>query len=92
MMRKLAAVLCVLLMLVALSSATAAAAQPPSPQPQDEFVPIDQLPPEEQVPAAPMVVAAYGFVWVAFLGYAFTIVRRMRKVEADIAALERGRR
>ena len=67
--------------------------QPPSrPQPQDEFVPIDQLPPQEELPAAPMVVAAYSFVWVAFLAYFFTLTKRLRKVETDLAALERGRR
>ena len=67
--------------------------QPPSrPQPQDEYVPIDQLPPQEELSAAPMVVAAYSFVWVAFLVYFFTLIRRLRKVETDLAALERGRR
>jgi CcmD family protein len=67
--------------------------QPPSrPQPQDEYVPIDQLPPQEELPAAPMVVAAYSFVWVAFLAYFFTLIKRLRKVETDLAALERGRR
>ena len=65
---------------------------PPRPQPQDEYVPIDQLPPQEDLPAAPMVVAAYSFVWVAFLVYFFTLIRRLRKVETDLAALERGRR
>ncbi len=64
----------------------------PKPVPQDEFVPIDELPPQEQMPAAPMVVAAYSFVWVAFVAYVFTLVTRVRKVEADLAALERERR
>ncbi|MGQ0737105.1 MAG: hypothetical protein ACT4QD_26095 [Acidobacteriota bacterium] len=68
------------------------AAQPTKPTQQEEFVPISELPPEEQVPAAPIVVAAYGFVWVAFIAYCFTLVRRVRKVEADLAALERTRR
>jgi CcmD family protein len=65
---------------------------PSKPAPQDEFVPIDQLPPQEELPAAPMVVAAYSFVWVAFLAYFFTLIKRLRKVETDLAALERGRR
>jgi CcmD family protein len=60
------------------------------PQQQDEFVPIDQLPPEEQMPAAPMVVAAYAFIWVAFIAYVFTLVKRVRKVEDDVRRLERG--
>ena len=62
----------------------------PKPAATDEFVPIDQLPPQEQVPAAPMVVAAYSFVWIAFLAYILSLVKRIRKVEIDIAALEKG--
>ncbi len=53
-------------------------------------MPIDQLPPQEQVPAAPMVVAAYSFVWIAFLAYVLQLVKRVRKVEADLAALEKA--
>jgi len=86
-----------LLGIVLIGSLTVTAAQPPEgkpsqPQQQEEFVPIDQLPPDEQLPAAPMVVAAYAFVWVAFLFYVFTLVRRMRRIEADLAALSRERR
>jgi CcmD family protein len=78
---------------IMLFAAGAAAAQPPKqPQQQEEFIPIDQLPPEEQVPAAPMVVAAYSVVWLAFVGYVFTLVRRIKRVEADLASLERSRR
>lgn len=65
-------------------------AQPP--KQQDEFVPIDQLPPEEQMPAAPMVVAAYAFIWIAFLVYVFTLVSRMKKLERDLQRLEQERR
>jgi hypothetical protein len=71
----------------------AQAEQPSSrPAPQDEFVPIDQLPPQEELPAAPMVVAAYSFVWIAFVAYFFTLLKRLRRVETDLAARERGRR
>ena len=73
--------------------AVAAAQQPPEkPVPQDEFVPIDQLPPQEQLPAAPMVVAAYSFIWIAFVVYCISLVKRVRKVESDLAAIEKGRR
>lgn len=58
----------------------------------DEFVPIDELPPQEQVPAAPMVVAAYSFIWIAVLAYVLSLVKRIRKVETDISALEKGNR
>jgi CcmD family protein len=59
------------------------------PAARDEYVPISELPQDEQMPAAPMVVAAYAFVWVAFVGYVFTLVNRTRKLEADLRALER---
>jgi CcmD family protein len=63
--------------------------QPAKPA-QDEFVPIDQLPPGEQLPAAPLLIAAYSVVWLAVAGYLFSIWRRLDRVERDIA--EAGRR
>ena len=68
---------------------TLVAAQPPSAAAQEGFVPIDQLPPGEQLPAAPLLIAAYAFVWVATLFYLWTIWRRLDKVETDMRALER---
>ena len=74
-------------------SLTVVAQQPP-PQPakpaQDEFVPIDQLPPGEQLPAAPLLIAAYSVAWLAVAGYLFSIWRRLDRVDRDIA--EAGRR
>ena len=68
--------------------------QKPAPQPakpaQDEFVPIDQLPPGEQLPAAPLLIAAYSVAWLAVAGYLFSIWRRLDRVDRDIA--EAGRR
>jgi CcmD family protein len=70
----------------------AAASQPQPPQPaQEEFVPLDQLPREAELPAAPMVIAAYSFVWVAFLVYIFSMIKRVKKLESDVRTLE-GRR
>ena len=79
----------------ALACAPAAASQQPAPaagQPeqQDEFVPIDQLPPGEQLPAAPLLIAAYSVAWLAVAGYLFSIWRRLDRVDRDIA--EAGRR
>ena len=31
---------------------------------QDEFVPIDELPADEKLPAAPLLIAAYAVVWM----------------------------
>jgi CcmD family protein len=51
---------------------------------QDEFVPIDQLAPEDRLPAAPLLIAAYGFVWVALLGYLWSVWRRVQSVEREV--------
>lgn len=62
------------------------------PQPPKEFVPVDEVPPGEQIPAINLVAAAYGFVWLAVLGYAWSIARRLKSVEAELAQLESKKR
>jgi CcmD family protein len=62
------------------------AVQPPPAQ--GEFVPIGQLPPGDQLPAAPLLIAAYAFVWIALMAYLWSIWRRLEKVEAELKALE----
>ena len=69
-----------------LLSAGPALAQPPQ---QNEFVPVNTLPPSDQLPSAPLLVAAYSFVWLATMFYLWTIWRRLGKVEAELQALER---
>ena len=65
-------------------------AQPPRPAPaQDGFVPVDQLPPQDQVPAAPLVIAAYAVVWIAVFGYLWSIWQRLGRVEHEIAEARR---
>lgn len=61
------------------------ALQPPAAQ--SEFVPVNQLPPADQLPAAPLLITAYAFVWVAVFAYVWSIWRRLTKVEADMNAL-----
>jgi CcmD family protein len=68
--------------------AAAGLAQPP-PGGQGEFVPLSQLRPTEQLPAAPLLIAGYAFVWVAVTLYLWSIRRRLDRVEADMQALER---
>ncbi|MGE3841320.1 MAG: CcmD family protein [Vicinamibacterales bacterium] len=63
----------------------AAALQPP--EQQDEFVPVDELPAQESLPAAPLLIAAYAFVWVVVLVYLFSIWRRLGRVERDMASV-----
>jgi CcmD family protein len=67
----------------------AAAAQPPPTAQQSEFVPISELPPGDQLPAAPLLVGAYAFVWVVLLAYLWSIRNRAGSVRAEIERLER---
>jgi CcmD family protein len=80
-----------------LLTARLGAFQPPAGQPptgqtppgqapagQSEYVAVDELPPVEQLPAAPLLIAAYAFVWLAVFFYVWTIWRRLNKVEAEI--------
>ncbi len=60
-----------------------------APAGQNEFVPVSSLPPTDRMPAAPLLIAAYAFVWLAVCFYLWTIWRRLGKVEADMQALER---
>jgi CcmD family protein len=62
-------------------------AQPPKP-PQG-FVPVDQLPNQEAIPATPLVAAAYAVAWVAVLIYLFSIWRRLNAVEREIGEVAR---
>jgi CcmD family protein len=70
---------------VALLSSSAFALQPPAGQ--GGFVPVDTLPPGDQLPAAPLLITAYAFVWVAVMFYLWTIWRRLNKVETEMRAL-----
>jgi CcmD family protein len=60
--------------------------QPPSPA-QEGFLPIDELQPKEQLPAAPLVMAAYAVAWIAVFVYVWSIWRRLAQVEHDLAAV-----
>jgi CcmD family protein len=56
-------------------------------EPQDQFVPVKSLPQQDQLPAAPLLMTAYGFVWAVLLVYLWTIWRRLMKVERDMQEL-----
>ena len=81
---------------IVLLSAQAFALQAPSgqtppgqaPPGQGEFLPVDQLPPSEQLPAAPLLITAYAFVWIAVFFYVWTVWRRLNRVEAEMRQLE----
>ncbi len=73
-------------LLSVLLAGSAVASQPPAAQ--GEFVPATPGTATEQLPAAPLLIAAYGFVWIAAMGYMWTIARRLNKVEDELRALE----
>ncbi len=66
-----------------------AAAGPQPPRAQEEFVPVEQLPPSDALPAAPLLVAAYAFAWLAVFGYLWAVWRRLGKLEREIADVAR---
>ena len=70
---------------VVLLAAPAMALQPPPGQ--SEFVPVDAVPVADQLPAAPLLITAYAFVWVAVMFYVWSIWRRLNKVEDEMKAL-----
>ena len=50
-------------------------------------MPVKDLPQQEQLPAAPLLITAYAFVWVALLVYVWTVWRRLLKVEREMREL-----
>ena len=82
MTRRLFAVL-----LLVLALAPVARAQQP-PQPQDEFVPMSELPPQDQLPAAPLLIGAYAFVWLLLGGYVLSVARRLGSVQRELERLD----
>ena len=72
------------------SPGTAPVAPPPASTAapaQDEFVPISQLPADEQLPAAPLLIAAYAVVWIILAVYVWTLWRRFLRAEQDLKSL-----
>jgi CcmD family protein len=58
------------------------------PQQQTEFVPLDQLPPQEQLPAPRLLIAAYSFVLAALFLYVLSVARRVSGVRREVERLE----
>jgi hypothetical protein len=53
------------------------------------FEPVGNLPPQEHLPAAPLLIAAYAFAWVMILGYVWLVWRRIGAVRNELADVER---
>jgi len=69
------------------AASTVRAQQPPAAT--DGFVPVDELKPQEQIPAAPFVMGAYAVAWIAVFGYMWSIWQRLNRVERELAEVSR---
>ena len=86
---RLLRIVCVLAALTAIPALPSIAfARERQPQPPADFVPVENAPPGEQIPAMPLLGIAYGLIWVGVFGYVWSLARRLQKVEAEIADLE----
>ena len=90
-MLKRLVLLSVVLTLATTAVSPLVALQPPTTS-QDKFVPIDQLPPEEKLPAAPFLISAYVIVWLIAMFYIWTIWQRVNRLEGEFRILERRAR
>jgi len=72
---------------VLLLCAPASAFQPPASA--GEYVPATPGTATEQLPAAPLLIVAYAFVWIAAMFYVWTVWRRLGKVESEMQTLAR---
>jgi CcmD family protein len=90
-MRRLIVTVVALAFVLGLGAPAIAQTQQPPPKPaaQDEFLPIDQLAPKEELPAAPLVMAAYAIAWLILFVYVISVWRRLDKVEGEIAEVSR---
>ena len=84
-MRTLIRAIAVVFVLTMQLSPLAAQTQP---RQQEEFTPIDQLPPQEQVPAAPLLVGAYAFVLLMLFGYLVMVSRRLSAIQTEVNRLD----
>jgi CcmD family protein len=79
-----------LAMLVMLVAATGTALTQQPPPDQDGYVAVtdaDRV--QEQLPAAPLVMAAYAIAWVAVFVYLWFIWQRLGRVERELADVSR---
>jgi CcmD family protein len=77
---------CAVVLLLVSWGINAGAQQPP--KQQKEFTPIDQLPPTESMPAAPLLVTAYAFVMIVLFVYVLSVARRLSTVQDELNRLD----
>lgn len=91
----LATILCLPAVVVAAQEPASSPASAPAQRPtaaQDGFVPVSQLPPTEELAPGPLVLGAYGFIWVAVLIYVWSLARRLNAVQKDFDSLSKRQR
>ena len=54
----------------------------------NEYVPIKELPPQEQLAAAPLLIGAYVFVLAVLFVYVFSVARRLTNVQRELDRLD----
>jgi len=86
---RLAAIAVLSIVVVAGLAPSLSAWQPAQGSSQDEFVPVRDLPGSEQLPAAPLLIAAYVVVWLVLLVYVWSLWRRIGAVGRDLDELAR---
>jgi CcmD family protein len=91
-MRQIARLMVVMLFVgILIAGVSDAFAQQPSvAAPEQGFVPLKNLPAQqEQLPAARLVMTAYAVAWIVVVLYLWSIWRRLAGVEREIAAVGR---
>ena len=83
-MSRVRIVIVVMVALLVIGAGYAAAFQ----QPPEGFVPVEQLPTDEGMPAAPLVATAYAVAWGAIMVYVWTVWRRLSKVQRELAEVK----
>ena len=73
---------------LALASSAAAQAQEPPPDRSQSFQAVKGAV-KEDVAGGPLLVAAYGLIWVVLLLYVVRLVRKQQRAQADLTRLER---
>lgn len=89
--KRLLRILSIVVALVVMMPAPSVTAQTQKPPAgQEGFVPIDELGDvKEELPATPLIAAAYGIAWAAVLMYVFSLWRRLNQVERELTEVSR---
>jgi hypothetical protein len=53
------------------------------------FVPVNELPPSDRLPAAPVLIVAYALVWIAVIVCIWSVWRRLDRIDGEMHELRR---